>query len=82
MEMTTEEAIQCIEDDLRLHHEYLSGKYRHALRKAVAAMKEQAPVKPKYQSDTPYCGNCKFVLATLWNNCPYCGKEILWNDRP
>lgn len=36
--MTNEEAIKMIKDDVRLHHDHLSGKYRKALRMAIEAL--------------------------------------------
>lgn len=38
-EMTIDEAIAMIENDMKLHHDYLSGKYRQALKMAVDALK-------------------------------------------
>lgn len=38
-EMTTDEAIKMIENDMKLHHDYLSGKYRQALKMAIDALK-------------------------------------------
>lgn len=40
--MTREEAANMIKDDIRLHHDSLSGKYRHALRMAVEALSQEA----------------------------------------
>lgn len=37
--MTIDEAIAMIENDMKLHHDCLSGKYRQALRMAVDALK-------------------------------------------
>ncbi len=37
--MTIDEAIAMIENDMKLHHDYLSGKYRQALMMAVDALK-------------------------------------------
>ena len=37
--MTIDEAIAMIENDMKLHHDHLSGKYRQALRMAVDALK-------------------------------------------
>ena len=45
--MTREEAIKMIQDDMRLHHDYLSGEYRKALRMAIEAL-----TKPNYETDT------------------------------
>lgn len=80
MEMNTQEAIERIENDIRLHHDELSGQYRHALRMAIVALNEQIPIKPILKSDMRFCGSCKFALASTWNCCPSCGKEILWNE--
>lgn len=38
--MTREEAAKMIKDDIRLHHDELSGKYRHALNIAVKALEQ------------------------------------------
>lgn len=38
--MTREEAIQMIQNDMRLHHDYLSGDYRKALRLAIEALQQ------------------------------------------
>lgn len=38
--MTREEAAKMIKDDIRLHHDYLSGKYRHALNLAIQALEQ------------------------------------------
>lgn len=48
--MTREEAISMIKDDIRLHHEYLSGKYRKALRVAISALE---------QPEIIHCRDCK-----------------------
>jgi len=39
--MTNEEAIKMIRDDMRLHHNSLSGYYRQALSKAIEALEQQ-----------------------------------------
>ena len=36
--MTKEEAIEMIENDKRIHHDFLSGKYRQALTMAIEAL--------------------------------------------
>ena len=40
--MTNEEAIKMIADDMRLHHDYLSGNYRKALNMAIEALRNSA----------------------------------------
>ena len=37
--MTNDEAIKMIADDMRLHHDYLSGNYRKALNMAIEALR-------------------------------------------
>ena len=39
--MTNEEAIKMIRDDMRLHHDSLSGTYRKALNMAIEALKNE-----------------------------------------
>ena len=48
--MTREEAIQKIQNDLKLHHDYLSGNYRKALRLAIEALQQPEIVR---------CRDCK-----------------------
>lgn len=36
--MTNAEAIEMIQNDMKLHHDYLSGEYRKALKKAIEAL--------------------------------------------
>ena len=37
--MTREKAIEMIQNDMKLHHDYLSGAYRQALNMAIKALK-------------------------------------------
>ena len=39
--MTNAEAIEMIQNDMKLHHDYLSGEYRKALKKAIKALEAQ-----------------------------------------
>lgn len=39
--MTNAEAIKMIQNDIKLHHDYLSGEYRKALRMAIKALEAQ-----------------------------------------
>ena len=50
--MTRQEAIEMIQDDIRRHHDSLSGTYRHALNMAIKALE-----KP----DFIYCQDCKYM---------------------
>ena len=38
------------------------------------------PEPPIYKDCFPFCGNCKYALATTYQYCPKCGKEIKWDD--
>lgn len=51
--MTNEEAIRLIEDDKRLHHDYLSSEYRKALSMAIEALKAQN------KGLDQWCSDCK-----------------------
>lgn len=45
--MTREEAIQKIQNDLKLHHDYLSGDYRKSLRMAISALEQPEIIRCK-----------------------------------
>lgn len=45
--MTREEAISMIKDDMRLHHDYLSGEYRKALKLAISALTQPEIIRCK-----------------------------------
>ena len=56
------------------------GNANRAMAAAAAILRKQIPIKPILKSDMRFCGSCKFALASMWNYCPSCGKEILWNE--
>ena len=56
--MTREEAAQMIKDDMRLHHDYLSGNYRKALRMAISALEQPEIIR---------CKDCEH-WDTTWQN--------------
>ena len=65
--MTTEEAIELIENDLKLYSKDLSSKYKNGLRMAISALEKQIPKKPiKSDGEIRYC--------EVWK-CPKCGFE-------
>lgn len=49
--MNREEAIQKIQNDLKLHHDYLSSDYRKSLRMAIEALQQPEIVR---------CEDCKY----------------------
>ena len=49
--MTRKEAAEMIKNDVYLHHDYLSGEYRKALRMAIFALE---------QSEIIRCKDCKW----------------------
>ena len=61
--MTREEAISMIKDDIRLHHKYLSGEYRKALRVAISALE---------QPEIIHCEEC------MWWNRGNCYSEDVY----
>ena len=78
--MTKEEAIKMIENDIRIHHDYLSGKYRQALTMAVVALKERPRGKWIDEGDplTIRCSKCDYRAARYNNTnyCPNCGADM------
>lgn len=66
--MTEKEAIELIENDLKLHSKDLSSKYKNGLRMAISALEKQIPKKAKKEILTSNA-------FTQWRkyNCPNCG---------
>lgn len=69
--MTKDEAAEMIKDDMRLHHDYLSGTYRKALNMAIDALKRDEIIN---------CENCnrmvdevQFMYCLYWNEVTYEG---------
>lgn len=56
--MTNQEAAEMIRDDMKLHHDYLSGTYRKALNMAISALEKQIPKKPKKIDHWRLCPTC------------------------
>ena len=52
VEMTNQEAAKMISNDMKLHHDYLSGQYRKALNMAIDALSKE-------QND---CENCAIAI--------------------
>ena len=50
--MTNQEAAEMIRNDMKLHHDYLSGEYRKALKIAISALQTQ-------DFKTRSCDTCK-----------------------
>ena len=59
------EAADMIENDIRLHHDYLSGIYRKALRMAVKALRKQAD---KDKTDKQRNKNARYIDASVFDN--------------
>lgn len=49
MEMTENEAIKLIENDLKLHSKDLSSKYKNGLRMAINALEKQEKIKEAFE---------------------------------
>ena len=80
--MTREEAAQAIRHDISLHHDYLSGEYRKALRMAVDSLEQSARKTGKWISGK--CDQCG-GSAPFWSMastycesdyCPNCGADM------
>ena len=56
--MNNQEAAEMIRDDMKLHHDYLSGTYRKALSMAISALEKQIPKKPKKIDHWRLCPTC------------------------
>ena len=68
--MTREEAAQAIRHDISLHHDYLSGEYRKALRMAVDSLEQPEREKGEWIiRDNPGTGWYRVT-------CPECGEDV------
>jgi hypothetical protein len=73
--MTNAEAIEMIQNDMKLHHDYLSGEYRKALKKAIKAMEAQKWI-PCNPSELPKDKKL-WVTHDRWG-CRYV-DEVYWD---
>ena len=77
--MTENEAIELIENDLKLHSKDLSSKYKNGLRMAINALEKQIPKKPEMEKYTKrelyFCPICS-TEVTDYKYCPHCGQKI------
>ena len=73
--MTNQEAAEMIRNDMRLHHDALSGKYRQALKLAVEALIAQEPVEPWTHIDITPEGTSMVI------NCGACHQELAKAQR-
>ena len=96
MGMTNQEAAEMLRNDMKIHHDYLSGQYRKALNMAIDAMlKEHEAVEPYMDydgHDVWRCGNCGATIFHIehsqadedWKSyakfCRQCGKKVKWDD--
>ena len=74
--MRAEEAIDMIQNDIKLHHDYLSGTYRKALNMAIEALEKQIPKKfIRDEDEEPICPVCG---EEVWDTeyCDGCGQKI------
>ena len=63
--MTNQEAAEMIRNDMKLHHDYLSGQYRKALNMAVNALLKEQP-------EIVLCKDCKWYDEQI-SMCDNCG---------
>ena len=70
--MTESEAIELIENDLKLHSKDLSSKYKNGLRMAINALEKQIPKKVII----PPCNSCNKELCDC--ECEY--FDVIYRD--
>lgn len=52
------------------------------LQNAIALLRAQEPMEPKWKKGYAYCGKCGYKLHWIVdqnNFCPNCGQEVKWN---
>lgn len=61
--------------------------FEHLLRDALSLLKAQEPIPcgEKIKAgdvvlDFYECGYCKNAIRKPWRYCPFCGKEVKWDD--
>ena len=86
--MTGSEAIELIENDIKLHSKDLSSKYKNGLRMAINALEKQIPKKPhknfeKFSGVWCSCGKYlgKGYFVDKPSYCPDCGQKLDWSDE-
>ena len=94
--MTAEEAIELIENDLKLHSKDLSSKYKNGLRMAISALEKQIPKKPimkpyfeDMEEEYLCCPTCGEILTDripmdnkdFYFHCLNCGQKLDWSDE-
>lgn len=80
--MTNDEAIELIQDDIRLHHDYLSSKYKKALRMATKSLQADTVSRSQYQGLLNAIGKvyvevvrCKDCIHRQTDKCPMYHEE-------
>jgi len=66
--MTRDEAREMIKEDIRIHHDYLSGTYRHALGMAMKTLLQPEIVRCKDCDFGKHCQNGKHELSIECHN--------------
>lgn len=78
--MTKEEAIQMIEHDMKIHHDYLSGTYRTALNMAIEALKRDDP-EVEFQKRSERSTYCGYTLKELLMFADACRRQGITEDK-
>ena len=78
--MTNQEAAEMIRNDMKIHHDYLSGQYRKALNMAIdALLKDRDAVEPITDiARNRRCPKCLTILKGKF--CHVCGQEVKLHD--
>ena len=71
LEMTREDAIQMIQDDVRLHHDALSGQYRKALHMAIGALLQPEIVR---------CRDCMHSEPSMFSKGVRCKLSLGYHE--
>lgn len=79
--MTNDEAIKLIQDDIRLHHDYLSSKYKKALRMAIESLstKSEWITDRKPIEDGKYMVTVRGVVCDSYIDLLFYGKPLVPN---
>lgn len=79
--MTNQEAAEMIRNDIKLHHDYLSGQYRKALNVAINALLKEQPEIVRCKDCKHFHSKVKDEFTTVfgcsenhgsWGKCWFC----------
>ena len=57
---------------------HIDGCKSGAIMDALALLKAQEPMEPRFDTWWFVCGNCEQSIEEDYNYCPNCGRQVKW----